>query len=79
MAAPTIKNILTEVGCPHLRLYRDRRSSYFYFVYDAPGIWESKSVYVAHLSDIPLAYWVSDGRELVAACERQAERMRGRV
>lgn len=69
MACATIKNILAEIGCPHLRLYRDGRSSYYYFVYDNGPIWESKSVHVANLSDLPLHHWVADGGELVAACE----------
>lgn len=72
--AVTMKRILDEIGCPHLRLYRDKRSSYFYFVYDTPGVWESKSVYVAYLDRLPLSQWVADGRELVKACEAQAER-----
>lgn len=74
MACATIKNILAEIACPHLRLYRDRRSSYFYFVYDHGRQWESKSVYVSHMSSLPLSQWVADGRELVAACEAQVAR-----
>lgn len=74
MTCATIKNILAEIGCPHLRLYRDKRSSYFYFVYDRGMQWQSKSVYVANLSDLPLHHWVADGRELVAACKAQEAR-----
>jgi hypothetical protein len=67
----TVKRILAEVNCPHLRLYRDKRSSYFYFVFDDGKDWESKSVYVAALDHLSMSSWVADGRELVAACERR--------
>lgn len=67
--AATKQRILDEIGCPHLKLYKDSRSSYFYFVYDDGRDFETKSVYVAHLSNLPLSHWVADGRELVAACE----------
>jgi hypothetical protein len=67
MAAVTTKRILDEVGSPHLRLYRDKRASYFYFVFDDGRDYLDKSVFVAHLADQPLGWWVKDGRDLVAA------------
>lgn len=75
MACATIKNILAEIGCPHLRLLRDRRSSYFYFVYDTPRVFETKSVFVPNLTSLPLHRWVADGRELVEACKRKEARV----
>jgi len=73
MTAVTKPLILKEIGCKHLRLYRDTRSSYFYFVYDHGSIWESLSVYVDRLSSRPLSFWVGRGMSLVAQCEKQEE------
>lgn len=71
MTVATTKRILDTIACPELRLYKDRRSSYFYFVYDSksPNIWESRSVWVSNLSDLSLESWVHEGRELVRRCK----------
>jgi hypothetical protein len=63
--------ILRKIGCPHLRLYRGE--GYWYFVYDAPGQYESHSVCEMYLGGPEhLDFWVAEGRELVDKVERVA-------
>jgi hypothetical protein len=63
--------ILKRIGCPHLRLYRGE--GYWYFIYDAPGRYDSHSVYEMHLGGPEhMDFWVAEGRELVTKMEQAA-------
>lgn len=64
--------ILKSVSCPHLHLFDG--GGYWYFVYDdaSRNVWESRSVYVNRLRDMPIEQWTAEGRLLVADCTTPA-------
>jgi hypothetical protein len=57
------------VGDPRLRLHAGE--GYFYFAFEAEGIYETHSVYVYRLRDFSLERWVSEGKEFISACEEE--------
>jgi len=69
----TRKQILKQINCKHLDLFKG--DGYWYFVYDGfgPGEvlpkYDTRSVYTMYLNDMTLAQWVEEGRALVKDCE----------
>lgn len=69
--AHTTRSILAKIKCQHLNLYRGE--GYWYFIYDnGSGVYESHSVYVMRLNDMPEARWVGIGSAFVEATEAEA-------
>ena len=65
--ARSASEVLRLIGSPHLKLYRCTGHGYWYFVYacDHEGVYDSKSVYVMRLNDMPLRRWVDEGLAFV--------------
>ena len=63
MKARSVSQIISKIGSPFLSLYKG--DGYWYFVYDAIGVYETKSVMTMRLLDLDLDMWVEDGRDLV--------------
>lgn len=71
------KAIVNKIGNPNVELVRAVGHGYWYFVYSdiAANVYETESVYVMRLNDMPLERWVTDGKEFVAKVEeRKADR-----
>lgn len=62
MKARSSAQILSKIGCPFLSLHKG--DGYWYFVYDAIDVYETKSVMTMRLNDLDLDMWVADGKEL---------------
>lgn len=65
----TIKSILKEISCPKLDLYQGK--GYLYFVYNDPAndVYDTESVYVYRLSDLPKQRWIEDGKAFVSSVQ----------
>lgn len=72
----TTKQILKEIGCPHLEIVRGM--GYWYFVYDTyvltnaltySGRYETRSVMLKNLNHMTLEQWVEDGKLFVKDVE----------
>lgn len=73
MNAKSSKQIIKQIGCPHLNLYRGE--GYWYFIYDNlsnGGVYDSHSVYVMRLNDMGLDRWVDEGKAFVKKVEGQS-------
>lgn len=66
--AKSAAEILRAVGCPNLNLYRGVGNGYWYFVFDAPDVYESESVYVPRLNDMTVTQWVEIGVRFAKQC-----------
>lgn len=66
------RTIEVAVGDPRLRLYAGK--GYFYFAFEAEGIYETHSVYAYRLHHLSLERWVEEGKEFVSACEGEMKR-----
>jgi hypothetical protein len=61
----TTKQVLKAIGSKHLSLNKNAGNGYWYFIYDCEGKYETHSVYVMYLNDLPLDQWVEEGQSLV--------------
>jgi len=62
----TKRKILDAIGCEHLDLTFNRAKDggrYYYFIFDGPDHYETHTLNVWRLSDIPFEDWVSIGKE----------------
>lgn len=67
MQLRTVNNAFSAAKLP-LELVKGK--DYFYFVYDDGKKYDTLSVMVPRLNDIPLAQWVAEGREFCAKMEK---------
>lgn len=65
MARVTRNNIIKAVGSRHLELVRGE--GYHYFVYDKPGVYDTRSVMSFHLGGTQkdFDFWVREAREFI--------------
>lgn len=68
------KAIIKKIGNANLELVRGVGHGYWYFVYDdaANNVYETESVYVPRLNDMPLERWVEAGKIFVVKVEAEA-------
>jgi len=59
----TRKQIIKQIGNKYLELYKGEY--YFYFVYSAGDIYDTKSVYTATLDSLSMAEWVEEGNSFI--------------
>jgi hypothetical protein len=55
---------------PNLKLLGGR--GYQYFTFDAPGVFETRSVYVYRISDLTLAQWLEEARSFLLSLHGMA-------
>lgn len=69
--AITSKQVLSKIKCNHLSLFKG--DGYWYFVYDdaEKNIFETKSIPVMFLNQMPLDMWVQDGVDFVNEIEEK--------
>jgi GH43 family beta-xylosidase len=62
-----------SIACPHLELVGG--DGYFYFAFDDEGTgrFETHSVYVNRLNDLPFEAWVEEGRAFAARMEEESK------
>lgn len=69
----TTKQILKEIGCKYLSLYRGK--GYWYFVYDDLSVdatkYDTMSVYVCRLNEMSLDRWIEEGKDFVKEVENK--------
>lgn len=63
------RTIEKAIGDERLRLHAGE--GYFYFSFDAEGIYETHSVYAYRLHHLSLERWVAEGKEFISACEEK--------
>lgn len=77
----TKQQIIKEIGCPHLTLWKNAGDGYHYFMYDTfhkkgtgfDGRYNTYSIYVMYLKDMSLEQWVKEGKDFVAQMEGYLE------
>jgi hypothetical protein len=60
----TARKILAGVGEPSLKLYPG--NGYWYWVFDTTDFYDTLSVPVMRLGNLPLAEWIADGKRYAA-------------
>jgi len=71
--ADTNKRIQKVLGTTQMELVKG--DGYLYFVYDDGGKgYDTRSVMVPYLKDLPLARWVDEAKDFYAACVQSTER-----
>lgn len=66
----TITQTLQAEGFP-VELVNASRDGYFYFVYDADGVYETNSVYVCRFHHLSKEQWLDEGREFARKISEQ--------
>jgi len=65
----TTSQIIRIIGDHRLSLQRG--DGYWYFVFDDGEKFDTESVMVMRLKDLPLSSWVSQGREFISRMEER--------
>lgn len=63
------RQIIKEIGCPHLSLYHGK--GYWYFAYDDGEIFETESIPVSRLRSMPLEHWIGIGRRFASETQER--------
>ena len=56
-------SVLSAIGDKHLKLYAGK--SYWYFVYDDGKLYDTHSVFVMRLNEMPLERWIEEGQDFL--------------
>jgi hypothetical protein len=62
-----IATVNKAINHPNVELVKGE--GYFYFVYDKGDVYETRSVMVNSLNELPLDQWVEEAKDLIAELE----------
>jgi hypothetical protein len=70
-----VSSVLKAIGEKRLALYSNSKEGYWYFAFDDKerNIFETQTVYVMRLSDMPLERWIEDGKDFCRTTLEKAD------
>lgn len=69
MACLNLKRVNAALAAEKIPLQLWKGEGYLYFLYDKAGRYETKSVYVCYLNDLPLERWLEEARDFIKELE----------